>query len=122
MLARAMAPPSCGPYFLGSAFSLVDVALAPFWQRFVIVGGHYRGLAFPDDPEFHRLQVRSKHLNLLVHNCFTQFDLAHRSTGLCFVSTHCFQIHSPCTCTHGVYSHSKEKHELNHCCRDGGWQ
>lgn len=67
MLARAMAPPSAGPYFLGSAFSLVDVALAPFWQRFVIVGGHYRGLTFPDDPEFHRLQVQTQLFQLRVH-------------------------------------------------------
>lgn len=59
MLARAMAPLSAGPYFLGKAFSMVDVALAPFWQRFQIVGGHYRGLAFPDDTEFRRLQVHS---------------------------------------------------------------
>jgi glutathione S-transferase len=58
MLSRAMAPPSAGPYFLGAQFSLVDVALAPFWQRFELVGGHYRGLQFPDDSDFHRLQVR----------------------------------------------------------------
>eukprot|EP00567_Pseudictyota_dubia_P011694 CAMPEP_0197453266 /NCGR_PEP_ID=MMETSP1175-20131217/34443_1 /TAXON_ID=1003142 /ORGANISM="Triceratium dubium, Strain CCMP147" /LENGTH=301 /DNA_ID=CAMNT_0042986501 /DNA_START=112 /DNA_END=1017 /DNA_ORIENTATION=- len=40
----AMAPLSEGPYFFGSHFTLVDIALAPFWQRFLWVGKHYRGL------------------------------------------------------------------------------
>lgn len=73
MLARAMAPPSSGPYFLGSSFSLVDVALAPFWQRFIIVGGHYRGLTFPEDPEFHRLQVYTAkyHVPIFAHLPFS---------------------------------------------------
>jgi len=53
-LARAMSPN--GPFFWGDRFSMVDVALAPFWQRMIWVGGHYFNLQFPvDDPEFHRL-------------------------------------------------------------------
>lgn len=48
---------SRGPYFLGNDLSAVDIALAPFWQRFLWVGGHYRGLTFPEnDPAFDRLQ------------------------------------------------------------------
>lgn len=62
LLARAMAPEQNGAFFLGETFSLVDIALAPFWQRFLIVGGHYRGLKFPDkEPEFRRLRVRRPH-------------------------------------------------------------
>ena len=53
-LARAMRDD--GPYFDGKDFSLVDVALAPFWQRFITVGPHYFGLTFPtEEPEFQRL-------------------------------------------------------------------
>lgn len=44
-----------GPFFLGDRFSLVDIALAPFWQRMLWVGGHYFGLEFPKEPEFDRL-------------------------------------------------------------------
>lgn len=67
MLARAMPPEQNGPFFLGETFSLVDVALAPFWQRFLVVGGHYRGLQFPDkDPDFRRLRVRYLHMLLAV--------------------------------------------------------
>lgn len=55
-LSAAMAPQEQGPYFLGSRFSLVDVALAPFWHRFICVGGHYFGLKFPEnDTCFDRL-------------------------------------------------------------------
>ena len=43
-LSNAMAPLSEGPYFFGKQFTLVDIALAPFWQRFLWVGQHYRGL------------------------------------------------------------------------------
>ena len=46
---------STGPYFFGDYFSLVDVALAPFWQRMLWVGGHYFNLKFPEEPEFARL-------------------------------------------------------------------
>lgn len=54
-LARAMS--SRGPYFWGDRFSLVDVALAPFWQRMIWVGGHYCNLQFPEnDREFRRLR------------------------------------------------------------------
>ena len=34
-----------GPYFLGKEISMVDIALFPFWQRFLWVGHHYRGLS-----------------------------------------------------------------------------
>jgi glutathione S-transferase len=57
-----------GYYFNGKDFSIVDVALAPFWQRFLVVGKHYMGAAFALpllggendvddklDPEFQRL-------------------------------------------------------------------
>ena len=44
-----------GPFFLGAEFSGVDIALAPFWQRFLWVGGHYRDLAMPNDAAFQRL-------------------------------------------------------------------
>eukprot|EP00977_Amphora_coffeiformis_P017087 scaffold5479_cov199-Amphora_coffeaeformis.AAC.26 len=46
-----------GPYFLGNQFSAVDIALAPFWQRILWVGGHYRDLSLPnDDAAFGRLE------------------------------------------------------------------
>jgi glutathione S-transferase len=54
-LANAMSDK--GPFFLGDDFSLVDLALAPFWQRFICVGGHYFGLTFPDEPAFDRLAL-----------------------------------------------------------------
>jgi glutathione S-transferase len=46
-----------GPFFLGSEFSAVDIALAPFWQRILWVGTHYRDLKLPeeDDAAFERL-------------------------------------------------------------------
>lgn len=54
VLAKAMS--ADGPYYLGDRFSLVDVALAPFWQRILWVGGHYFGLKLPDDDnDFQRL-------------------------------------------------------------------
>jgi glutathione S-transferase len=53
-LAKAMSDD--GPYFNGKEFSMVDVALAPFWQRIRTVGPHYFGLTFPmEEPEFQRL-------------------------------------------------------------------
>lgn len=52
-LARAMKDD--GPYFEGEKFSLVDVALAPFWQRILTVGSSYFGLRIPDEPEFERI-------------------------------------------------------------------
>ncbi|CAK9008559.1 Glutathione S-transferase L3 (AtGSTL3) (GST class-lambda member 3) [Durusdinium trenchii] len=52
--ARAMSKD--GPYFLGKEISMVDIALFPFWQRFLWVGRHYRGLEMPKDKEFERLQ------------------------------------------------------------------
>lgn len=54
-LARAMK--TDGPYFDGSKFSLVDVALAPFWQRILSVGPFFFGLTLPsEEPEFQRLE------------------------------------------------------------------
>ncbi len=54
-LARAMK--DTGPYFDGAIFSLVDVALAPFWQRILTVGPFYFGLTLPsEEPEFQRLE------------------------------------------------------------------
>ncbi|KAA8491572.1 putative glutathione S-transferase parC [Porphyridium purpureum] len=62
MLARAMELNSAafgsGPFFLGLEFSMMDIALAPFWFRFLVIGGHYRNLTFPEhEPEFVRLRV-----------------------------------------------------------------
>mmetsp|Transcript_34989 Transcript_34989/g.56690 ORF Transcript_34989/g.56690 Transcript_34989/m.56690 type:complete len:328 (-) Transcript_34989:193-1176(-) len=56
--ASEMADPSKGPYFLGDEFTMVDIAFAPFWQRFLWVGGAYRNLKFPkDDAAFKRLDI-----------------------------------------------------------------
>eukprot|EP00928_Gymnodinium_smaydae_P034257 TRINITY_DN24325_c0_g1_i1.p1 TRINITY_DN24325_c0_g1~~TRINITY_DN24325_c0_g1_i1.p1 ORF type:complete len:313 (+),score=34.34 TRINITY_DN24325_c0_g1_i1:56-940(+) len=45
-----------GPFFLGDKFSMVDIALAPFWLRFMWIGGYYRDLVLPnDEPAFVRL-------------------------------------------------------------------
>ena len=52
--ARAMSKD--GPYFLGSEISMVDIALFPFWQRFLWIGHHYRDLEMPKDKDFERLQ------------------------------------------------------------------
>lgn len=53
-LARAMSDD--GAFFNGKSFSLVDVALTPFWQRIRTVGPYYFGLTFPmEEPEFLRL-------------------------------------------------------------------
>lgn len=55
-LARAMS--DGGPFFDGAPFTLVDVALAPFWQRILTVGPHYMAMTLPvDEPEFRRLSV-----------------------------------------------------------------
>lgn len=54
--ALAGAMDDSGPFFLGNHFSLVDIALAPFWLRFIWVGGHYFGLEFPKDEPFARLE------------------------------------------------------------------
>eukprot|EP00039_Didymoeca_costata_P029611 m.25511 g.25511 ORF g.25511 m.25511 type:complete len:329 (-) comp7710_c0_seq2:48-1034(-) len=61
----AQAMGSSGPFFLGENFSMVDIALAPFWQRILWVGKHYRNLTLPHfdknvtekqvDPDFQRL-------------------------------------------------------------------
>jgi len=55
--ARAMR--AGGPYFLGNRFTYVDVSFAPFWQRILSVGAHYRGIELPkgaDDEDFLRLE------------------------------------------------------------------
>jgi len=54
---NAMAPLSEGPYFFGSQFTLVDIALAPFWQRFLWVGSHYRGLRVDAEDSTDRLKA-----------------------------------------------------------------
>ena len=55
-LANAMSNKNGGNYFDGDQFSMVDVCLAPFWQRFVTVGRDYFNLTFPmEEPEFQRL-------------------------------------------------------------------
>jgi glutathione S-transferase len=55
-LANAMSDDG-GDYFDGGRFSLVDVALAPFWQRILAVGRDFFGLTFPmEEPEFQRLE------------------------------------------------------------------
>eukprot|EP01084_Bolivina_argentea_P075624 137065_1 len=46
-----------GPYFLGKQFSMLDIALAPFWLRYVWVGEYYRNLTFPNDKYFKRLEI-----------------------------------------------------------------
>ena len=50
-----------GAFFLGAQFSLFDIALAPFWQRFLWVGPHYRPFfklpAAEDDEDFARLHA-----------------------------------------------------------------
>lgn len=50
-----------GAFFLGARFSLFDIALAPFWQRFLWVGPHYRPFfklpAAEDDEDFARLHA-----------------------------------------------------------------
>mmetsp|Transcript_9151 Transcript_9151/g.13732 ORF Transcript_9151/g.13732 Transcript_9151/m.13732 type:complete len:332 (-) Transcript_9151:223-1218(-) len=48
---------SDGPFFLGKKFTMVDIAFAPFYQRMLWVGGHYRDLTFPEDNDFKRLNT-----------------------------------------------------------------
>jgi glutathione S-transferase len=55
--ALAQAMNSTGPFFLGDRFSMVEVVLAPFWQRMLWIGGHYMQLTFPNDVEFGRLRA-----------------------------------------------------------------
>lgn len=55
VLARAM--DVNGPFFLGSRFSMLEVVLAPFWQRMLWIGGHYMQLEFPQEMEFERLST-----------------------------------------------------------------
>ncbi|GAB5361069.1 hypothetical protein AAMO2058_000683100 [Amorphochlora amoebiformis] len=58
IFSRQMANTDEGAYFLGEQFSMVDIAFAPFWQRFLWVGGHYRDLKFPtEEKEFKRLNI-----------------------------------------------------------------
>merc|ERR1719326_1508094 len=57
--ARAMSPLSEGPFFNGATFSIVDIVLAPWWQRLLSVAKEYRGFEIPTEPtldEFTRLR------------------------------------------------------------------
>ena len=55
-LANAMSSDGSGDYFDGNEFSMVEVCLAPFWQRFVTVGKFYFDLKLPmEEAEFRRL-------------------------------------------------------------------
>ncbi|CEM02165.1 unnamed protein product [Vitrella brassicaformis CCMP3155] len=48
--------PSGGCFLGGDRFSLMDIALAPWWQRAAVVLRHYRGFKFPEDgPVWQRL-------------------------------------------------------------------
>jgi len=53
-LARAMS--TDGDFFLGEQFSAFEIAIAPFWQRYLWVGSVYRGFSFPRDADFARLE------------------------------------------------------------------
>mmetsp|Transcript_31845 Transcript_31845/g.77605 ORF Transcript_31845/g.77605 Transcript_31845/m.77605 type:complete len:322 (-) Transcript_31845:6-971(-) len=55
--AKEMASEAKGPFFMGKDFTMVDIAFAPFWQRILWVGGHYRGLKFPEEESFSRLNT-----------------------------------------------------------------
>uniref|UniRef100_A0A7S4C6T0 Glutathione transferase n=1 Tax=Chrysotila carterae TaxID=13221 RepID=A0A7S4C6T0_CHRCT len=44
-----------GPFFAGQSFSLVDIALFPWYERFLTVGAAYRGFQTPKTPAFERL-------------------------------------------------------------------
>ena len=47
-----------GPFFDGKDLTMVDVALAPFWQRILTVGPFYFGLTLPKGEEsFQRLET-----------------------------------------------------------------
>mmetsp|Transcript_14852 Transcript_14852/g.18308 ORF Transcript_14852/g.18308 Transcript_14852/m.18308 type:complete len:340 (+) Transcript_14852:2-1021(+) len=53
---RAMAPATQGPFFMGDRFSYTDVSFAPFFQRILVVGSHYRQISLPqDDADITRL-------------------------------------------------------------------
>ena len=59
-LAGAMVPLEQGPFFLGNQFSLVEVALLPWWQRAHSVLKAYRGFELPPmetDPRVERLEA-----------------------------------------------------------------
>eukprot|EP00045_Choanoeca_perplexa_P011790 m.126219 g.126219 ORF g.126219 m.126219 type:complete len:242 (-) comp15768_c0_seq8:325-1050(-) len=58
--AEAMHPE--GPFFLGPQFSMADIALAPWFERFLSVGKTYRGLEIPNEGVLTRLHRWYTHL------------------------------------------------------------
>jgi len=39
---------SKGPYFCGEEFTMADIAMFPFYERLIILLGHYRGFVIPE--------------------------------------------------------------------------
>ena len=44
-----------GAFFFGTEFGFVDIALAPFWQRFLWLGEAYLALTIPDEAPYDRM-------------------------------------------------------------------
>lgn len=38
-----------GPYFCGEEFTMADIAMFPFFERMIILDGHYRGFFIPEN-------------------------------------------------------------------------
>jgi len=61
--AEAMQPVVAeGAFFFGDQFSLVDICVAPWWERALSVGATYRGVAFPEGAPYDRLRLWYKAL------------------------------------------------------------
>ena len=58
-LAQAMDPVSAdgGAFFLGDEFTMVDIALCPWWTRFRSIAGTYRGFEVPRGATWDRLHA-----------------------------------------------------------------